>query len=246
MITVKEMSRLTGVSVRTLHHYDSIGLLKPDGYTDSGYRLYDEKALERLQHILLFRELEFSLKEIQEILESPDFDRINALEQQITLLSLKKEHLENLIDLAQGIKMTGVKNLDFTAFDTKKIDEYARQAKAMWGKTDAYKEFEEKSKNWTAEDQNQINQSFMNLFKEFGTLHAGGSKLEDQPVQEQVKKFRNYITEHFYTCTPEILKGLADMYSGGGSMEQNIDQAAGKGTAQFTAEAVHIYCGTAR
>lgn len=107
MITVKEMSRLTGVSVRTLHHYDSIGLLKPDGYTDSGYRLYDEKALERLQHILLFRELEFSLKEIQEILESPDFDRINALEQQITLLSLKKEHLENLIDLAQGIKMTG-------------------------------------------------------------------------------------------------------------------------------------------
>lgn len=244
MITVKEMSRLSGVSIRTLHHYDSIGLLKPTGTTESGYRLYDESCLERLQHILLFRELEFSLKEIETILDSPDFDRITALEQQISLLTLKKEHIENLIDLARGIKMTGVRNLDFTAFDTKKIDEYAAQAKTMWGKTEAFREFTEKNKNWSHEDQQQINLSFMELFKEFGQMQQDGMNPEDQAVQEQVKRLRNYITEHFYTCTPEILRGLADMYSGGGSMEQNIDLAAGNGTARFTAAAVRCFCRT--
>ena len=93
MKTVKEVSLLTGVSVRALHHYDAIGLLKPAKVTEAGYRLYDTASLERLQQILLFRELEFPLKEIKAILESPDFDRNKALEQQISLLELKKEHL---------------------------------------------------------------------------------------------------------------------------------------------------------
>ena len=97
MKTVNEVSRLTGVSVRTLHHYDEIGLLKPSSITEAGYRLYDDTALERLQHILLFRELQFPLKDIKKILDSPDFDRNKALEQQIQLLTMKKEHLENLI-----------------------------------------------------------------------------------------------------------------------------------------------------
>ena len=129
MMTVHEVSRLTGVSIRALHHYDRIGLLRPSKVTDAGYRLYDDTALERLQCILLFKELEFPLKEIRGILDSPAFDRNLALEQQIKLLEMKKEHLENLIDLARGIKTIGVKTLDFTAFETKKIDEYARQAK---------------------------------------------------------------------------------------------------------------------
>ena len=124
MKTVKEVSELTGVSIRTLHYYDSIGLLRPTEITESGYRLYDDTALERLQQILLFRELQFPLKEIKEILDSPNFDKDKCLEQQITLLQLKKEHLENLIDLARGIKLIGVKKLDFKAFDTSKIDEY--------------------------------------------------------------------------------------------------------------------------
>ena len=99
MRTVKQVSELTGVSVRTLHHYDAIGLLKPAAVTKAGYRLYDDAALERLQQILLFRELQFPLKEIKMILESPCFDRDQALEQQITLLTLRKEQLEKLIDL---------------------------------------------------------------------------------------------------------------------------------------------------
>ena len=147
MKTVNQVSKLTGVSVRTLHHYDAIGLLRPTEVTEAGYRLYDDTALERLQHIMLFRELEFPLKDIKGIVNGSNFDRNKALEQQIELLTLKKEHIENLITFARGIRGIGVKNMDFSAFDAKKLDEYAAQAKASWGKTDAYKEFEEKTKN---------------------------------------------------------------------------------------------------
>ena len=128
MMTVNEVSKLTGVSIRTLQYYDSIGLLKPSRYTESGYRLYDDTSLERLQQILLFRELEFPLKEIKEIMDAPNFDRTKALEQQIEMLTLKREHLDNLIHFALGIKMLGVRHMDFTAFDTRKLDEYSKRA----------------------------------------------------------------------------------------------------------------------
>ena len=133
MMTVHEVSKLAGVSIRTLQYYDKIGLLHPTGYTDAGYRLYDDADLERLQHILLFRVLEFPLKDIREIMNSPDFDRSKALEQQIEMLTLKKEHLDNLIKFAIGIKMLGVKHMDFSAFDRSKLDEYARHAKEQFG-----------------------------------------------------------------------------------------------------------------
>ena len=107
MMTVNEVSKITGVSIRALQYYDTIGLLKPGRYTESGYRLYDDTALERLQQILLFRELEFPLKEIRQILDAPNFDREKALEQQIELLTMKKEHLENLINFARKIKRLG-------------------------------------------------------------------------------------------------------------------------------------------
>ena len=107
MKTVHEVSGLAGVSIRTLQYYDRIGLLRPAERTESGYRLYDDTDLEKLQQILLFRELEFPLKAIKRIMDNPDFDRSRALEQQIALLTLKKEHLENLIELARGIKETG-------------------------------------------------------------------------------------------------------------------------------------------
>ena len=147
MMTVNEVSKLTGVSIRTLQYYDKINLLKPSRYTESGYRLYDDTALETLQQILLFKELEFPLKEIKEIISEPDFDRALALEQQITLLTLKKEHLENLIEFAREIQLTGVRKMDFSVFDTKKMDEYAKQAKEKWGHTAEYKEFEQKVGN---------------------------------------------------------------------------------------------------
>ena len=149
MMTVNEVSKLTGVSIRALQYYDAIGLLPPAGYTEAGYRLYDDAAMERLQQILLFRELEFPLKEIKRILDSPNFDRSKALEQQIELLTMKKEHLETLILFARGIKVMGVNYMDFKAFDTKKIEEYKERAKAQWGDTPAYQEYEKKNGKMT-------------------------------------------------------------------------------------------------
>ena len=240
MKTVNEVSRLTGVSIRTLHYYDEIGLLHPTQVTDAGYRLYDDTALEKLQHIMLFRELEFPLKEIKEIVDNPNFDRNKALEQQIKLLTLKKEHIENLIIYARGIHLMGVKDMDFSAFDTKKMDEYAAQAKARWGDTDAYKEYEKKTEGLSKEQKNGLGIEMMEIFKEFGQLLSANPG--DEPVQAQVKKLQDYITEHFYTCTDEILAGLGKMYAAGGSMTENIDKAGGKGTAEFVSEAIEIYC----
>ncbi len=240
MKTVKEVSELTGVSVRTLHYYDSIGLLQPTEVTEAGYRMYDDTALERLQQILLFRELEFPLKEIKGILESESFDRNKALEQQIALLTLKREHLDNLITLARGLKLLGVKYMDFKAFDTRKIDEYSKRAKESWGKTDAYKEFEEKAKNRTKEEDLNISKDFLDLFLKFGTMKEEdpASKL----AQELVEELQGFITEHFYHCTPQILQGLGKMYNGGGEFTENIDAYGGEGTAEFTSKAIEIYC----
>ena len=240
MKTVNEVSRLTGVSIRTLHYYDEIGLLHPTQVTDAGYRLYDDTALEKLQHIMLFRELEFPLKEIKEIVDNPNFDRNKALEQQIKLLTLKKEHIENLIIYARGIHLMGVKDMDFSAFDTKKMDEYAAQAKANWGDTDAYKEYEKKTEGMSKEQKNGLGIEMMEIFKEFGQLLAANPG--EAPVQAQVKKLQDYITGHFYTCTYEILSGLGTMYAAGGSMTENIDKAGGKGTAEFVSKAIEIYC----
>lgn len=240
MMKVHEVSRLTGVSVRTLHYYDKIGLLKPAVITDAGYRLYDDTDLERLQHILLYRELQFPLKDIKKILDSPYFDRNQALEQQIELLKMRKEHLEDLIDFACEIKANGVGNMSFSAFDTKKIEEYTKEAKDKWGHTDAWSEFETKSKNRSSNVEKELGMGLMALFKEAGTMLS--LKPEDVAVQAQVKKIQDYITEHYYTCTKEILAGLGQMYAAGGSMTDNIDKAAGEGTAVFVAKAIKIYC----
>ena len=240
MMTVNEVSKLTGVSIRTLQYYDKIGLLHPAKYTEAGYRLYDDAALETLQQILLFRELEFPLKDIKEIISSPDFDRSKALEQQIELLTLKKEHIENLIDLAKGIKLLGVRKLKFEAFDTSKIDEYAAQAKAYWGKTPAYKEFEEKSRGRTKEEDKKIYQGMIDIFGEFGQIRNTEPSSKD--AQALVKKLQDYITEHMYTCTKKILSSLGKMYAGGGDFTKNIDSYGGEGTAEFTSQAIEIYC----
>ena len=117
MMRVNEVSKLTGVSIRTLQYYDKIGLLHPNGYTEAGYRLYDDTALERLQ--------------------------------QINSLTLKKEHLDNLITFARGLQQVGGKNMDFSAFDTTKMNEYKAEAKKQWGHTKAYQEYEEKSKGYS-------------------------------------------------------------------------------------------------
>ena len=136
--------------------------------------------------------------------------------------------------------MLGEKKMDFTVFDTKKIDEYSKRAKEQWGKTSEYQEYEEKSKNWTDEDQKDVMKDFMNIFSEFGQMKEMDPSHE--VVQLQVKKLQDYITEHFYHCSKEILSSLGKMYSGGGEFTENIDRVGGIGTAGFTDKAIEVYC----
>ena len=118
MMTVHEVSELKGVSPRTLRYYDQINLLPPTEYNEYGHRLYDDTVLELLQQILLFRELQFPLKEIRKMLSNPDYDREQALERQIDSLESKRSNLENLIHLARQIKTMGVYSIDFKSFDS--------------------------------------------------------------------------------------------------------------------------------
>ena len=144
---IKEFAKFTGVSVRTLHYYDEIGLLEP-AYVDehTGYRYYDEKSILRMQEILFYRELDFSLKSIDEILSSPNYDKDKALKEQKKLLMLKKERLEKLIlAIDDAVKGENV----MKAFDNSEFEKYKTEAKERWGKTDAYKEHAEKTKNYS-------------------------------------------------------------------------------------------------
>ena len=240
MRTVKEVSKLTGVSVRTLHHYDEIGLLKPASVTDAGYRLYDENSLQRLHTILLLRQLQFSLNEIRDILDSPGFDSMEALSQQIKLLELQKQHLERLIAHARTIQKTGVIPMDFSSFDTKKIDRYAAEAKAKWGKTEAYKEFEVKTAGQTSEQAQSSADALMDIFRQFGQIRPLSPASAE--AQELVKKLQDFITDNYYTCTNQILFGLGQMYAAGDEMNENIDKAGGEGTGAFAKDAIMFYC----
>lgn len=240
MYGISEVSRLTGVSKRTLQYYDQIGLLKPSSVTEAGYRMYGDEALERLQQILLYRELQFPLKEVKRILDSTDYDRNRALEQQIELLRMKKDHLETLITFAVGLKGTGIRYMDFSAFDTRKMDEYARQARENWGQTQEYKEFEEKQKSRNQQQENAMTEAFMQLFVRFGQLRTG---MPDAPeAQAMVQEVKDFISEHFYQCSNQVLSVLGKMYAGGGSMTENIDAAGGEGTGAFVYKAIEHYC----
>ena len=234
MRTVSQVSALTGVSVRTLHHYDAIGLLKPSRITEAGYRLYDDPALERLHSILLFRELGFSLEEIKRILDTPDFDPMEALEKQIALLEEKRARLEAMIWQAKRFREKGTIEMKKETFDT-----YAREAEKRWGKTEAWKEYAKKSEGRTREREQSLGDGLMDIFRRLGALRQGDPG--SQEAQELVKELQSYITAHYYTCTPQILKGLGQMYAAGGEFTENIDKAGGPGTAVFARKAIEIY-----
>ena len=236
MKQVQEVSRLTGVSVRTLHHYDAIGLLKPTKITQAGYRLYDGKAISRLQTILLFRELDFSLSDIKMILDAPDFDTKEALRQQIRLFELQKDRLDRLIGLARRQLKEGDTDMDFTAFDKTELDAYEQEAKARWGKSPAYREYESRPKSETA----SAAEGLMEIFAQFGAIRD--TDPASGPAQALAGRLQSYITEHFYTCTPEILAGLGQMYTQDERFRTIIDERGGEGTADFVSRALKVFC----
>lgn len=236
MKTVHEVSELTGVSVRALHHYDAVGLLKPTAVTEAGYRLYDDAAIARLQSILLFRELEFPLKSIKAILDSPEFDARAAMLEQIKLLELRREQIDRLILLARETIETGEINMDFSAFDKSEFERYAAEAKQKWGGTAQYAEYDKKPQG----EKLAAADALMAKFAEIGALRALSP--DSVEAQSAVRELQSFITEHFYTCTDEVLTGLGLMYTADERFKSNIDSAGGSGTAEFIGKAIEIYC----
>ena len=130
--------------------------------------------------------------------------------------------------------------MDFSSFDTERIDRYAKDAKKKWGKTGAYKEYETKTAGQSKAQMQATGDKLMDIFKEFGAIrHLSPASSEAQAL---VAKLQNFITENYYTCTKQILFGLGQMYAAPGEMNENIDKAGGEGTGAFAKDAITVYC----
>ena len=236
---IKEFADFTGVSVRTLHYYDEIGLLRP-AFVDkaTGYRFYDEDSLLRMQQILFYRELDFSLKRIEEILASPNFDKRKALCDQKQLLILKKERLERLISAIDGaVKGENIMH----AFDNSEFEKHKAEAEARWGQTSAYKEHAERTRNYSKQKWNDLAGDMDHIMAEFALCMKNGNGPDSDEAQNLVKMLQDHITGNYYHCTNEILASLGQMYVTDERFRDHIDRHA-DGTAAFICEAIGLYC----
>lgn len=242
-LQIKEFAELTSVSVCTLHYYDEIGLLKPSFVDEqNGYRFYDEASLERMQEILFYRELDFPLKSIAEILASPNYDKQKALAEQKWLLMLKKDRLERLI---VALEQSEKGEITMSAFDNSEYEtacqQYEDEAKQRWGNTDAYKESRAKTDGHSKDKWNDVLAGLNGVFAEFAECKKCGESPDSDTAQRLVKKLQDYITANFYHCTDAILAGLGQMYVCDERFKNNID-SHGESTAEFVSEAIKIYC----
>lgn len=239
---INEVSKLTGVTVRTLQYYDKIGLLAPSEVTDAGYRLYDENALFKLAQIMFFKELDFSLSEIKRIITSPDFDTRKALLNQKELLIKKRDRLNGLIELVDRT-LEGGKVMSFKEFDSSEIEKakekYAKETKEKYGDTPEYAEFWEKTTKYTKQDWDEVNGKMLDIFKKFAD---NMDKAPESPeAQALVKEWQYYISENFYTCPDEVLQGLGLMYVNDVRFKNNIDKTK-EGLAEYISKAISAYC----
>ena len=237
---VKEVAELVGISVRTLHHYDEIGLLTPDEITESGYRVYSDENLETLQQILFFKELGFPLKEIKEIIYRPSFNRQEALEVHHHLLLEKRKQLDKMIETLEKtirhskgeIQMTNKEK--FEGFDFSH-NPYEQEARERWGDK-AVDDANQKAKNMTKFDQEKFNEIYRNL----ATLrHFSPDSKEAQAAIKEWYVFLNKLGDY----SLDAFKGLGQMYVDDVRFTKNIDQF-GEGLAKFMCDAMMVYADT--
>jgi Predicted transcriptional regulators len=240
--SISETAKLSGISVRTLHYYDEIGLLHPTETTEAGYRFYDDQAITVLQQILFLKELDFPLKEIKTILSNPRYDKQKALADQKNLLTLKKQRLERLLHLLDQT-MKGEDEMSLKEFDMAEIEEakkkYASEAKERWGGTCAYEESEKRTASYKASDWAMIKKESDAILKRFAELR--GSSADTKEVQNLVSDWQAHITKYFYPCTKQILEGLGEMYVCDERFTKNLD-CFGEGTATLMNQAIQFYC----
>lgn len=250
--TVHEVAALANISVRTLHYYDQIGLLAPESVRSNGYRLYGQPQMERLQQILFFRELEFSLEEIKDLLGSPRFNRAEALRDQRRLLELKKARLSKLIKTVtktiddmetekptkDETRQTGRGSDLYGSLSQSEIDAYKEEARQKWGHTEAYKQSRERTKHWTKEDYKRIGEEGQRHTQSIADLMDKG--IDDPEVQAKIAQSRQNISV-FYDCSLEMFRNLGQMYVDDPRFTAHYEKFR-TGLAVFMRDAIALYC----
>lgn len=246
-LSISQTAKLAGVSVRTLHYYDEIGLLKPDFVDEqNGYRFYQDNALARLQEILFYKELEFKLNEIKDILTSKNYNREKALLRQKELFVIKKRRMEKIMSILDNC-LKGEKTMSLNVFDNSEYEtaksKYADEARKLYGDTDAFKESENKTANYSKEKWNEVQEKGNVIMRQFANCLKEGHSPQSKEAQNLSNLWQEYITENFYSCTKEILAGLANLYIQDTRFKANIDSFQ-EGTAEFMSKSLKFYCET--
>lgn len=246
-MTVHEVANLTGITIRTLHYYDEIGLLKPAIVTDSKYRLYTDDDLCRLQEILFFREVGFALKEIKSLLNSPNYNRTKALKQHLAILQAQKERIDALISLVQE-EIKGAAEVSFAPFSNSKVlelqEKYREEILERWGNTDSFKEYEITFSSKARKMQNEQMEAFYSIAQsmfEKLALYEGRSP-NCQEVQEIVKEWQDYISAHFYKCDTQMLSYLGQLYVTDERFSDYINRFGTGDLASFLNKAIEVFC----
>lgn len=240
MRTVGEVSELAGVTVRALHHYDEIGLLSPRARSDAGYRLYSYDDLARLQEILVWRALGFTLGEIQAMLDDPGYDRSSALARQRTLVQRELERLGGLmhaLDAALAAQRTGTRLKETTMFEGFDPAEYEDEARERWGATDAYRESQRRTAGYREEQWRAIREESDAIVREFAELLESGEPADGERAQSVAERHRQHITRWFYECTPQIHRGLGEMYVADERFTRTYERVA-PGLAAYIRDAI--------
>ncbi len=237
-MNINKVSQLTGVTIRTLQYYDKINLLKPSRTKESNYRQYTKKDLELLQQILFYKELDYTLTEIKEIIYNPNFDIQVSLQNQKKLLQLKQSRLTRLINSIDNT-LKGENNMSFNQFNTEDIDKYKDEVKEKYENTEAYKEFQQKTSNYSTNDWSNIKNETSEILKKFSNINNLSPDSEE--AKKLVEQWKNYISTNFYECTNDILLSLADMYISDERFKINLDKY-GEDTATFMSNAIKQYC----
>jgi MerR family transcriptional regulator, thiopeptide resistance regulator len=240
--TVSRVARLAGVSVRALHHYDEIGLVRPGGRSEAGYRLYEPADLERLQQVLFFRELGLPLAEIGRILTDPKFDRRGALLMQRQLLTEKAKRLDAMIHAVnaalaaheRGEAMGGEEILQpFGGFEPA---QYEDEVRARWGTTAAYRESLRRTRRYTKQDWEAMKAAGDRLSQELAEALAAGLAPADPRVTALAERHRHFIAKWFYPCSPAMHRGLGELYVADARFAQSFDRVR-PGLARYVRDA---------
>ena len=241
--TVGELAKQTGVTIRTLHHYDELGLVSPSARSPAGYRLYDDGDVLRLQQVLFYRELGFPLDEIAAVLDDPGFDRAAALRDQRRELAARQARVERmiaaidraLVSLARGAPLEDLPSL----FDGFAPETYADEAAATWGHTPEFAESARRTKTYGKAEWDAIKREGDLVYRALAALMQAGAAADDARVQAEVEAHRAHITRWFYPCSRELHRGLGELYVNDPRFTANIDRIA-PGLARFLCEAFAV------